>query len=340
MAGRTIELKEGLNPASTFGKVIEPVHAAVANFLGRRVTSFFDTGVSAGVLEIFADRYTQGHFGLIAQGPHLFHGDSWALIEQARTIKKRTGAKGFLTHISHTLITGEGNQKIPHFWYKLMEPALKANDIILVPVVTPNDYTRMLANSPDKQATLDRIQTINMVAMQRTMNARLDNLIVWTIPEGSIEAGRKNAEGQLNGIREIKDTNLPQILADNVRARGGNAADFVVLPIGIWGSEKILDPATYKISPEVYLALLLNGVVLDWKFANAQVGYPFGKAEFRQYLQGKKLLDEVASDRELAKFMDKNPKTFFDYLMGERIAPLVPLQYQGVYRKPKLVLTR
>jgi len=318
--------------ASSFNLLERIIYPLVSREVGRRIEGLFDTQGNEGALDEFSRRYRMGAFGLVAEGPHLCHADPLAVMKDMRRLKRKSGANGFLMPTSITLING--GQVEANKWYKPLVIYMNSNSFEPLPVVTANDYKRLLENSPNPEEIKRNLDSINISATRRMLSARQNNEIVFALPEGTVKAGRRDENGDLFGMQKVKDTVLAKILGKNVDGRGGNAEDFVVLPVGIWGSEKLLNPTTYKVNPEILDELKRLPFLRKRKtFASVRMGEPFGKSEYRDYLASKGKLDIAASDGLLAKFMSEFPDTFFDFLMGENIARMIPKQYRGAYSK-------
>lgn len=307
----------------------------ISRVFGRRVEQLFEVYEDYGALDEFAYRYRQGAFGFIAEGPHLAHHDPIGIMGKMRTLKKISGAKGYLMPASVTLING--GQEKPNRLYKPLVTYIDSNNVTPIPVATPNDYKREMEKSSDPGKTKKDLDSINFAAARRMSNARRENEIILILPEGSVQAGRKDDNGHLFGMQKVQDLAFAGIVGKNVGDISKNAPDFVGLPVGVWGTEKVFDPTTYKIDDAAIKELKrLNIFRASKVFSHTRIGQPFGKTEYKRFLEQEGKLPVSTSDRLLAQFMKEYQGSFFDFLMGERIAPLVPLEYQGDYRRSVL----
>lgn len=308
------------------------VYPVISRFFGSRIEQLFDVYEHPGALDEFARRYRQGAFGFVAQGPHLAHHDLIGIMPEMRILRRESGANGYLMPVSVTLING--GQEKPNKYYKPLVTYVDSNNIIPIPVATPNDYEREMRKSNNPDQTKKQLDSINFAAARRMIQARRDNLIILILPEGSVQAGRKDASGNLYGMQKVKDMAFAMIVGKNVGESPKNAPDFVGLPVGVWGTEKVFDPTVQKIDDEAIKELKRFNIFRSSKiFSHTSIGQPFGKTEYKRFLDQVGKLPASASDRFLAQFMEEYPGFFYDFLMGERIASMVPSEYQGVYRK-------
>lgn len=296
-----------------------------SRIVGRRIEGLFDTHEYPGATDEFAKRYKRGDYGWVAMN-HVLHPDLLGTMEDLRRMKKLAGADGFLVPVAASLVNGA--QAEQNKWYKLLVTYMGANSIYPLPTVTANDQRKF--NMPSNYEEV----------ITRVENARKDNLILFTNPEGTVQGGRRDKNGKLFGMQKVKATAVAEILGEIIEENRDNISDFVVLPVGVWGTENFLDPDARKKNEDKYIpaAEVLRELkrlpfsrAVRRTFSNVRIGLPFSKAEYRHYLYLKGKLDEDSSDQLLGLFMQKYPNPFFDFLMRENIARMIPREYRGVY---------
>lgn len=229
---------------------------------------------------------------------HLSHADAGALILTAKHLNKVGNLPiNFVLPLAASLETGDQSDKLTDF-YNVIKPKLQRHRIEPIHVAREKDREKYgIARSTAENLRLFR-EIRNGAALMY-------------FPEGTVEGGRRDPKtGLINGLSQVKDEFLPQMLS-----RISKNTEIAFLPVSVSGTNRIYDPSTEDVTSEAGLTVPKQWLFRQFpKLAMATVGAPFTSYDMAQ-----------------SGVNPNNPMEFNNFLM-QRQAEMVPIQERGFYR--------
>jgi|WetSurMetagenome_2_1015567.scaffolds.fasta_scaffold01228_19 hypothetical protein len=142
--------------------------------------------------------------------------------------------------------------------------------------------------------------------------AKAKNEILEIFVEGSVDGGRFT-NGKRNGMQPLIED-----LDDIFKLLTKNGAELVFVPFGSWGPNRINTKGKHLPTSAALRSLFLEKNPKS--LVNIKVGMPITQTEMQLKIQEE--TGRAATTEDVR-----------NYLGGECIAPLLPLEYQGVFRK-------
>lgn len=204
---------------------------------------------------------------------------------------------GFMLLVAASLPNGEQDPTLKRA-YDFLTGKMEEGGITPLPYVRPKDEKKYgMTNN-------------KMAFMIKAMNGFKNGMGMAMFAEGSVEGGRKNGTGGINGMRYFEEGTLEVI--NTLLKRLGKKALFV--PIGLSGSYKVLSPDTKRPTMAAIMAIYGLG---NLKLVNMRVGNPIGSDDL-SYCEG--------SSGQM------------NLVLAKEVAELLPEEERGVFRKRRLPL--
>lgn len=207
--------------------------------------------------------------------------------------------KGFLLPLATSLATGDQDPRLKTL-YDDTKPVLNANNLYPVNLTRPKDIRRYGLSS-----NRDEFEMNMLIKIDQGYNG------IVIFPEGSVQAGRRKENGQINGMQPFKEGSIRNVVSI---AKQRNE-DILFIPVGISGGPAIFDQDNNKPTSKAFISMLpfaSNGIRIN-------VGTPI-----KSDTQDLNDLININNSETNKKLND-----FFAF----KVAALLPPQEQGVYAK-------
>lgn len=259
---------------------------------GTEVTSFNFRGLDQ------IGEYLKPNTLLVVTSNHQSHADVVVILNVVSELRRRFPQLGnFYIPISETLENGVQSGISRTIYHEIGLPEFRQQKIEPVYVITENDVKKR-GVVMTREMALAQVEKIKEPVKEEAS-------AYFVLPEGTVEAGRHNADGSIKGMQNVRNPFLRSIFDAALE----NNREIVVLPVGVDRTYRLLSGEHIFLTQDSFKALMRR--ILRRKIVN---------------------LAEVVVGSPFIVPPDINPRTLNDLVMRQHIAPLVPEVAQGYYR--------
>lgn len=228
---------------------------------------------------------------------HQSHTDAVPIVNMVNLIMNNSDdlLGGFIMPYAISASSGNQGNVIQSLFYT-SNPWLVNHGVIPLPVIREKDKVKY------------GIKGQSSAALKKILKAPEDHLGVTIFPEGTVQGGRKDSNGNITGMVHAEN-GLGSILRYWLISK----KSFFVLPVGINGTFNIFDPNNLRPTPEAFKALVRNMLFSGnpVKLAQVRVGQPITSEDFTESF---KTADDITT-----------------FIM-QKVAGLLPGEAKGVYK--------
>lgn len=277
-------------------------------FLDRTANLFELVGDSEKHLEAFISQIAEGHTPeIFSNHQSLAEGVFWPaltsrIVEEINNRESKKKFKGFYIPTAASLRSGDQADVIKTF-FDILDPEFRERGLFTVDVIRDEDK--------DKYG----LRGSNRFAMRKLLSSGKRNKGIIIYPEGKVEGGRRGENGEIKGMQEVREAaTFAQFVNESIT----RSRDISLLPVGIHGSYRILDPNDYsnplKIIPREVMQMVIGQKELR-PVAQVSIGAPLTKSSLENIMQ------------EPLNHMDPAHTRF----LMSHVARLLPHEARGIY---------
>lgn len=270
----------------------------------RRVAPFLvDTGMEATKFNLQAldevNQYWRPNSLLLVVSNHQSHADQLAILKVVQEVRNRIPEMGTVyVPISATLENGMQSGVSRTFYHELALPTFERNNIAPVYVTTPNDRHKRGVRQT-REEVLQEIERIKQVV-------KIKNSAYLVLAEGTVQPGRHKKDGSINGMVKVTGSFFRSV----IEAAKTNNREVICIPVGVNGTHRLLSAEHVFLTSENFVAIV------------------------RRLLRRKVItLAEVTAGSPFIISSEVNPRELNDSIMRDHVAPLLPLEAQGIHKK-------
>lgn len=206
-----------------------PKKISPEQFINKLLNSF-EVVCSPNTLQQINSYIDAGKFPLIASN-HQSHADGIPLALFTDHICHGKISKFFLP-IAESMVSGDQSPELKKY-LEMLSPICAAKGIEMIAVTRKKDIEKF------------GIKNRNFENLRRILHAHKDGIGLIALPEGSVQGGRRDKNGNLYGIIKSEEDN---ILDDMIPYYLENGVDIFVISVAINGSHGVCNPDTYEIN--------------------------------------------------------------------------------------------
>lgn len=301
--------RDNLRPIEEdFGDFLTLLKEDPAKFLDRTAGLFELVDNSERNLDTFISHIVEGHTPeIFSNHQSLGEGVFWPaltsrIVEEVNARGRTRKFKGFYIPTAASLRSGDQGE-IFKTLFGMLNPEFRKRGLFTVDVIR------------DKDKDSYGIRGTNRFAMRRLLTSGKRNKGIVIYPEGEVEGGRLGEDGRIKGMQEVREaTTFAQFVNESII----KSPDIALLPIGIHGSYRILDPNDYS-NPLTIIPRDIIQMIIGQKevvpVAQVSIGTPLTKSSLENIMQ------EPLNHHEPAHIQ---------FLMGQ-VARLLPIEARGAY---------
>lgn len=203
------------------------------NLENQRVFDLFELNYQPETLKTIFSHIESGKIPLIVSN-HQSHADGLILAMITDKIKNSSPEKinGFYLPVAASMVSGDQNLNLKKIVDSL-EESCRQKSLFMIPVTRPKDVEKY------------GIKNQNRGSLKKILTSHKNGFGLIFLPEGSVQAGRTNKDGNIFGMIKPEENNS----FDNIiRKYLKNNIDFCIIPVAINGTHQLCNPDSYQIT--------------------------------------------------------------------------------------------